>query len=76
MNYEGILDLREHGGIIRQSFRTCRQVWQMEKYIFSTWFGKTTLGIGQFRRMNGKTLILAPSITIREQWIGIEGFLM
>ena len=31
--------------------------------------GKTTLGIELIRRMNGKALILAPSITIREQWI-------
>ena len=31
--------------------------------------GKTTLGIELIRRMNGKALILAPSITIREQWV-------
>lgn len=30
--------------------------------------GKTTLGIELIRRMNGKALVLAPSITIREQW--------
>ncbi len=31
--------------------------------------GKTTLGIELIRRMNGNALILAPSITIREQWV-------
>ena len=31
--------------------------------------GKTTLGIELIRRMGGKALILAPSITIREQWV-------
>ena len=31
--------------------------------------GKTTLGIELIRRMNGNVLILAPSITIREQWV-------
>ncbi|MDE6475751.1 MAG: DEAD/DEAH box helicase family protein [Erysipelotrichaceae bacterium] len=31
--------------------------------------GKTTLGIELIRRINQPTLILAPSITIREQWV-------
>ena len=31
--------------------------------------GKTILGIELIRRMGGKALILAPSITIREQWV-------
>lgn len=31
--------------------------------------GKPTLGIELIRRMNGNALILAPSITIREQWV-------
>lgn len=31
--------------------------------------GKTTLGIELIRRLGRKTLVLAPSITIREQWI-------
>lgn len=30
--------------------------------------GKTTLGIELIKRLNANTLILAPSITIREQW--------
>ena len=39
--------------------------------------GKTTLGIELIRRMNENVLILAPSITIREQWVARikEGFL-
>ena len=39
--------------------------------------GKTTLGIELIGRINMTTLILAPSITIREQWIERikEGFL-
>ena len=40
--------------------------------------GKTTLGIELIRRMNENVLILAPSITIREQWVSRikEGFLL
>ena len=39
--------------------------------------GKTTLGIELIRRMNENVLILAPSVTIREQWVARikEGFL-
>lgn len=32
--------------------------------------GKTTLGIELIRRLNAPCLILAPSITIRDQWLG------
>ncbi|MDR1017221.1 MAG: DEAD/DEAH box helicase family protein [Lachnospiraceae bacterium] len=40
--------------------------------------GKTTLGIELIKKINQPTLILAPSITIREQWIERikEGFLI
>ncbi len=40
--------------------------------------GKTTLGIELIRRMNENVLILAPSVTIREQWVARikEGFLL
>ncbi|MBR5126863.1 MAG: DEAD/DEAH box helicase family protein [Roseburia sp.] len=40
--------------------------------------GKTTLGIELIRRMNENVLILAPSVTIREQWAARikEGFLL
>ena len=54
-----------------KSFRTCRQVhgrWKIH-IVAAPGSGKTTLGIELIRRMNGKALILAPSITIREQWI-------
>ncbi len=39
--------------------------------------GKTTVGIELIRRMNENVLILAPSVTIREQWVARikEGFL-
>ena len=54
-----------------KGFGTRRQVhgrWK-NTYCSGTGSGKTTLGIELIRRMNGKALILAPSITIREQWI-------
>ena len=40
--------------------------------------GKTTLGIELIRRLNENVLILAPSVTIREQWVARikEGFLL
>jgi len=40
--------------------------------------GKTTLGIELIRRLNKNVLILAPSVTIREQWVARikEGFLV
>ena len=40
--------------------------------------GKTTLGIELIRRMNENVLILAPSVTIREQWVARikDGFLV
>ncbi|PPK88227.1 type III restriction/modification enzyme restriction subunit [Neolewinella xylanilytica] len=31
--------------------------------------GKTVLGLEIMRRLNGRTLVLAPNLTIREQWI-------
>ncbi len=39
--------------------------------------GKTTLGIELIKRMQSPTLVLAPSITIREQWVAriVSGFL-
>ena len=39
--------------------------------------GKTTLGIELIGRMGEPALVLAPSITIREQWVAriVEGFL-
>ena len=39
--------------------------------------GKTTLGIELIARMGENALVLAPSITIREQWVAriVEGFL-
>ena len=39
--------------------------------------GKTTLGIELIARLGEPALVLAPSITIREQWVAriVEGFL-
>lgn len=54
-----------------KGFGTRRQVhgrWKIH-IVAAPGSGKTTLGIELIRRMNGKALILAPSITIREQWI-------
>lgn len=86
MNYEGILEFK---GTWRKY--QARVLEHADRYISdgkihivaAPGSGKTTLGIEMIRRLNGKALILAPSITIREQWIarieeaflceGIEG---
>lgn len=72
MNYDGILQFK---GTWR-SYQA-RVLKNTDRYmsdgkihiVAAPGSGKTTLGIELIRRMNGKALILAPSITIREQWI-------
>ena len=72
MNYEGILEFK---GTWRKY--QARVLEHADRYmsdgkihiVAAPGSGKTTLGIELIRRMNGKALILAPSITIREQWI-------
>ena len=72
MNYEGILEFK---GTWRRY--QARVLEHADRYmadgkihiVAAPGSGKTTLGIELIRRMNGKALILAPSITIREQWI-------
>ena len=72
MNYEGILEFK---GTWRNY--QARVLEHADRYmadgkihiVAAPGSGKTTLGIELIRKMNGKALILAPSITIREQWI-------
>ena len=72
MNYEGILAFK---GTWR-SYQA-RVLKNADRYlsdgkihiVAAPGSGKTTLGIELIRRMNGKALVLAPSITIREQWV-------
>lgn len=72
MNYEGVLKFK---GTWR-SYQA-RVLEHVGKYladgkihiVAAPGSGKTTLGIELIRRMNGNALILAPSITIREQWV-------
>ena len=72
MNYEGILEFK---GTWRNY--QARVLEHADRYmsdgkihiVAAPGSGKTTLGIELIRRMNGKALILAPSITIREQWV-------
>ena len=72
MNYEGVLKFK---GTWR-SYQA-RVLENVGKYladgkihiVAAPGSGKTTLGIELIRRMNGNALILAPSITIREQWV-------
>ena len=75
MNYEGILEFK---GTWRRY--QARVLEHADRYmadgkihiVAAPGSGKTTLGIELIRRMNGKALILAPSITIREQWQGLR----
>ena len=68
MNYEGILEFK---GTWRNY--QARVLEHADRYmadgkihiVAAPGSGKTTLGIELIRRMNGKALILAPSITIR-----------
>lgn len=72
MNYEGVLKFK---GTWR-SYQA-RVLENVNRYmadgkihiVAAPGSGKTTLGIELIRRMNGNALILAPSITIREQWV-------
>lgn len=72
MNYEGVLKFK---GTWR-SYQA-RVLENADRYlsdgrihiVAAPGSGKTTLGIELIRRMNGNALILAPSITIREQWV-------
>lgn len=80
MNYEGVLKFEG-------TWRTyqARVLENAEQYakdgkvhiVAAPGSGKTTLGIELIRRLNENVLILAPSITIREQWVSRikEGFL-
>lgn len=72
MNYNGILKFKG-------TWRTyqARVLENAEKYladgkihiVAAPGSGKTTLGIELIKRMNEPALVLAPSITIREQWV-------
>ena len=72
MNFEGVLEFKG-------TWRTyqARVLENAQRYlsdgkihiVAAPGSGKTTLGIELIRRMNGNVLILAPSITIREQWV-------
>ena len=72
MNYEGILEFK---GTWRKY--QARVLEHADRYmsdgkihiVAAPGSGKTTLGIELIRRLNGKALILTPSITIREQWV-------
>ena len=72
MNFEGVLEFK---GIWREY--QARVLNNVQRYlddgkihiVAAPGSGKTTLGIELIRRMNGNVLILAPTITIREQWV-------
>lgn len=71
MNYEGILEFHRTW----RSYQA-RVLQNVSRYlsddkihiVAAPGSGKTTLGIELIKRLNANTLILAPSITIREQW--------
>lgn len=72
MNYQGILEFK---GTWRKY--QARVLQNAEKYmkdkrvhiVAAPGSGKTTLGIELIKRMSEPALVLAPSITIREQWV-------
>lgn len=71
MNYEGILEF--HGTWRSYQARVLQNVSRYLSddkihIVAAPGSGKTTLGIELIKRLNANTLILAPSITIREQW--------
>ena len=43
-------------------------LWMMERFA-APGSGKTTLGIEFIRRFGNPTLILVPTVTIRQQWV-------
>ena len=70
MNYEGILEF--HGTWRSYQARVLQNVSRYLSddkihIVAAPGSGKTTLGIELIKRLNANTLILAPSITIREQ---------
>lgn len=72
MNYEGVLKFK--GTWRSYQARVLENVGRYQAdgkihIVAAPGSGKTTLGIELIRRMNGNVLILAPSITIREQWV-------
>lgn len=80
MNYNGVLQFR--GTWRNYQARVLKNAEQYMKdgrvhIVAAPGSGKTTLGIELIRRMNENALVLAPSITIREQWAAriIEAFL-
>lgn len=71
MNYEGILEF--HGTWRSYQARVLQNVSRYLSddkihIVAAPGSGKTTLGIELIKRLNANALILAPSITIREQW--------
>ena len=72
MNYEGILQFkgtwRNYQARVLQNADHYMKDGKIH-IVAAPGSGKTTLGIELIRRMNGNALILAPSITIREQWV-------
>ena len=71
MNYEGILEF--HGTWRSYQARVLQNVSRYLSddkihIVAAPGSGKTTLGIELIKRLSANTLILAPSITIREQW--------
>ena len=70
MNYEGILEF--HGTWRSYQARVLQNVSRYLSddkihIVAAPGSGKTTLGIELIKRLNANTLILAPSITIRQQ---------
>ncbi len=80
MNYNGVLQFQ--GTWRNYQARVLKNVDQYVRdgrihIVAAPGSGKTTLGIELIRRFNENVLVLAPSITIREQWAAriIEAFL-
>lgn len=79
MNYEGILEF--HGTWRSYQARVLQNVSRYLSddkihIVAAPGSGKTTLGIELIKRLNANTLILAPSITIREQGSKDSGSLL
>ena len=81
MNYSGILKFdgtwRTYQGRVLENAEQYAKDGKVH-IVAAPGSGKTTLGIELIRRLNENVLILAPSVTIREQWVSRikEGFLI
>lgn len=72
MNYEGILQFKgTWRGYQERVLRNSEKYMQDGRVhiVAAPGSGKTTLGIELIKRMSEPALVLAPSITIREQWV-------